>query len=223
MSKRKILFLAMALSIVAILAVGATLAYFTDVDEVNNVMTMGNVDISLDEALVVKTEEKWTANAEADRVQANTYEDIYPGAVLPKDPTVHNDGSYEAYVRANVTVDFNKLAGLQEDGILFNGNSPDADLLSIIDIDTENWTYAGRSIVMEGDIRDVTYTYTYNKPLVADADATLFTKVTIPTFVTNETVATYGLASFNVDVVAEAIQTFGFADAEAAWTAYDAE
>lgn len=49
MNKRKILALAMALSMVAILAVGATLAYFTDVDSDKNVFTVGSVSIQQDE------------------------------------------------------------------------------------------------------------------------------------------------------------------------------
>ncbi len=45
MNKRKILTLAMALCMVAILAVGGTLAYFTDADKDINVMTTGSVKI----------------------------------------------------------------------------------------------------------------------------------------------------------------------------------
>lgn len=221
MNKRKTLLVAMALSMVAILAAGATLAYFTAEDEVKNVFTMGNVDISLDEAPVVKTDDKWAADEEAARVKTNEYKDIYPGAVLPKDPTVHNDGSYEAYVRAKVVVDFNKLAGLQADKQLFNGETADAELLSIVDIDTANWTFETYAVDFEA--RTVTYTYTLNKALAADADAKLFSKVTIPTALTNEEVEAYGLQNFTIDVLAEAIQTFGFENAEAAWTAYDAE
>lgn len=221
MNKRKTLLVAMALSMVAILAAGATLAYFTAEDEVKNVFTMGNVDISLDEAPVVKTGDKWDADENAARVKTNEYKDIYPGAVLPKDPTVHNDGSYEAYVRAKVVVDFNKLAGLQADKVLFNGATKDAELLSIVDIDTANWTFDSYAVDFES--RTVTYTYTLNEALAADADAKLFSKVTIPTALTNEEVEAYGLQNFTIDVLAEAIQTFGFENAEAAWTAYDAE
>ena len=221
MNKRKTLLVAMALSMVAILAAGATLAYFTAEDEVKNVFTMGNVDISLDEAPVVKTDDKWAADEEAARVKTNEYKDIYPGAVLPKDPTVHNDGSYEAYVRAKVVVDFNKLAGLQADKQLFNGETADAELLSIVDIDTANWTFETYAVDFES--RTVTYTYTLNEALAADADAKLFSKVTIPTALTNEEVEAYGLQNFTIDVLAEAIQTFGFENAAAAWAAYDAE
>ena len=49
MSKRKILALALTLSMVAILAIGGTLAYFTDTDSETNVFTLGNVKIDLKE------------------------------------------------------------------------------------------------------------------------------------------------------------------------------
>ena len=49
MNKRKIILLATALCMVAILAVGGTLAYFTDTDEKTNVFTVGRVDITLKE------------------------------------------------------------------------------------------------------------------------------------------------------------------------------
>jgi len=47
MSKRKILSTALVLCMVAILAVGGTLAYFTDTDEATNTFTIGKVDITL--------------------------------------------------------------------------------------------------------------------------------------------------------------------------------
>lgn len=50
MKKRRILAIAMSLVIVAILAIGATLAYFTDTDEETNTFTVGNVKIDLIES-----------------------------------------------------------------------------------------------------------------------------------------------------------------------------
>ena len=49
MSKRKILMLAMSLCMVAILAVGGTLAYFVDTETATNTFTVGKVDIQLNE------------------------------------------------------------------------------------------------------------------------------------------------------------------------------
>ena len=49
MNKRKIVLLATALCMIAILAIGGTLAYFTDTDSETNTFTVGNVKIDLKE------------------------------------------------------------------------------------------------------------------------------------------------------------------------------
>ena len=91
MSKRKILLLAAALCMIAILAVGGTLAYFTDTTDVeNNIFTVGNVDITLDEP-------KWEEQGKGDAPE------VYPGEALAKDPTVHNVGANPCFVRVRVS------------------------------------------------------------------------------------------------------------------------
>ena len=80
MNKKKILVLAMALSMVAILAIGGSIAYFTAEDNAENVFTVGNVEIDL-------TEPNWEAQGEDEAA------DAYPGEALAKDPTVENTGA----------------------------------------------------------------------------------------------------------------------------------
>lgn len=221
MSKKKILSLCLIIALAATAVLGGTLAYFTDTDENTNTFTMGNVDITLDEAPVERVEDEWVP-VEGDRVQENTYANIYPGVVLPKDPTVHNVGSYGAYVRVKITVDFNKLAGMQADKELFNGKTEDEELTNILNIDTENWNYVEK--VIDFDARTVTYIYNYNTELAAGADTTaVFTEVSIPAALTNEDIADYGLNNFEIKIVAEAIQADSFADVSAAFAAYEAE
>lgn len=218
--KKKLTAVALIVCMLAIMLVGASLAYFTDTDEAANTFTMGNIDITLDEAAVERVGDEWVKNN--DRVHENTYESIYPGAVLPKDPTVHNVGSYGAFVRAKITVDFNKLAGMQADKELFNGEAEDEDLINILNIDTENWTFVEYAV--DFATRTVTYTYNYKTELAADADTTpVFTQVSIPGALTNEVVTAYGLGEFEINVIAEAIQADGFADVNASFEAYDAE
>lgn len=86
MSKRKILLLAMAVAMVAILAIGGTLAYFTDEDDATNTFTIGNVDIDLEE------------NFDGD--EAN----LQPGLDINKDVYVTNTGSNDAYVRVHIAI-----------------------------------------------------------------------------------------------------------------------
>lgn len=89
MSKRKILALALTLSMVAILAIGGTLAYFTDTDDATNTFTVGNVDITL-------TEPNWEGSGSQDAPE------VYPGEPLAKDPTVKNVGANPCFVRISV-------------------------------------------------------------------------------------------------------------------------
>ena len=215
--KKKLLLVCLATILAASAVIGGTLAYFTDQDNNTNTFTMGNISIALDEAKVEKGESNtWTAKNE--RVKGNTYENIYPGAVLPKDPTVHNTGSNDAYVRVKITIPVNALTAMQKDGSI--ATDSDADLKSIIDIDTGNWSFVSAA-VNNATVPTVTYIYNYSSKLaVGESTSAVFTRVAVPTFITNEASASVG--SFSIDIVAEAIQSDGFADSAAAFSAFDA-
>nr|MBR4281553.1 SipW-dependent-type signal peptide-containing protein [Clostridia bacterium] len=89
MNKRKILLLAALLSMVAILGVGGTLAYFTADDAATNTFTVGNVKIDL-------TEPNWASTGSGDAPE------VYPGEALAKDPTIKNIGKNPCFVRVKV-------------------------------------------------------------------------------------------------------------------------
>lgn len=89
MNKRKILLLVALLSMVAILGVGGTLAYFTAEDTATNTFTVGNVKIDL-------TEPNWVTSGSGDAPE------VYPGEALTKDPTVTNTGKNPCFVRVKV-------------------------------------------------------------------------------------------------------------------------
>ena len=83
MSKRKIVLLASALCMVAILAIGGTLAYFTDTDAKTNTFTIGALDITL-------VEDFDSSNAMLKPGKANA---------VNKDVSIKlNDGSVDSYV-----------------------------------------------------------------------------------------------------------------------------
>lgn len=90
MTKRKITLVALSLALIAILAVGGTLAYFVDADSKTNTFTVGNVDITL-------TEPNWDTSGSVDAPE------VYPGEKLAKDPTVTNIGKNPCFVRVKVT------------------------------------------------------------------------------------------------------------------------
>lgn len=113
--KKRTKILAVILSCAAILGgtVFGSMAYLQDQDSVTNTFTVGQVDISLDEALTNDAGEKLAADKTtvytdpdsqtlADRVKANTYK-LIPGHTYVKDPTVHvAAGSEACYVFVKV-------------------------------------------------------------------------------------------------------------------------
>ena len=112
MSKRKILLAALSICMVAILAVGGTLAYLTDYDQAKNVFTIGKIDIELTEpdskvkdknetTLTDKTE--IVKNAEGEEVGVN-YKNLMSGNKIVKKPTITNTGDNTAYVRVVLTM-----------------------------------------------------------------------------------------------------------------------
>ena len=101
MKRKNIFAIALSLALAAVLAVGATLAYFTSQDATQNTFTMGNVAITLDE-----TNANPNAPTGSGRVTENTY-NVYPGLIVDKDPTVTNVGSNDAWIRAKIVVKAN--------------------------------------------------------------------------------------------------------------------
>ena len=96
MTKRKLLTGALSLSMVAILAVGGTLAYFTDTDGEDNVFTTGNVAIDLTETFDEENAKLLPATGSA---QDGTLENGIEKRVF-----VTNEGSEDAYVRVHIAI-----------------------------------------------------------------------------------------------------------------------
>ena len=174
MNKRKIILLAALLVMVAILGVGGTLAYFTAEDEATNTFTVGNVKIEL-------TEPNWDATGKAEA------ENVYPGQVLPKDPTVKNTGNNPCYVRVAVE----GLDVLGKDDLL----------IKVGELGT-GW-----------ELYEVDGYYYYMEVLAAgEATKTpVFETITIPTALTNDKGEEYE-GKYNVKVTAYAVQSQGAPD-----------
>ena len=85
MNKRKILTLALSICMIAILAIGGSLAYLTDTDNQTNTFTVGDVKIDL-----------WEDYTDMSK--------LVPGLVVEKEAYVDNIGSEPAYVRVHVAV-----------------------------------------------------------------------------------------------------------------------
>lgn len=230
--KKKLTLVVTCIVLVAAMVIGGTLAYFTDTDDATNTFTVGNVKIVLDESQATKgNDNKWTSDKDV-RVDKNTYENIYPGAVLPKDPTIHNTGKNDAYVRLVVTMSINAFK-------LFGDEDPIVTITKMINADEENWTYVGQN--KAGTYYDLekgymlAYEFRYNKVLKGGEDTTpLFTEVTIPTTLTEDMVTKYTNGSFVMELTAQAIQADSFVATDNgdgtmtsamdnAWAAFDAQ
>lgn len=211
--KKKLLIMSVAMVLVCAFAVGMTIAYLTSTDEVVNTFTVGNVQIKLDEADVDEYG-RVPQGSPAPRVTANTYK-LIPGHTYTKDPTVTVlSGSESSYIKMTVT--FTKADALDD---IF---APGANLTSIFNgYDSTNWIYKGNT--EDNDTR--TYEFWYKDAVAAPtADVALdalFDSITVPRTITNDQLAT--IQGMTITVNAYAIQADGFADADAAWAAYNAQ
>lgn len=120
--KKKIIALSVALVLVVAAAVSATLAYFTDTEEVKNHFTVGKVDISATEHVQhidgadeahIKMDESLSLDSDGMlETDGYDYASILPGDTMTKKVTVTNDGANAAYVAIAVYqtnyVDFNR-------------------------------------------------------------------------------------------------------------------
>ena len=214
--KKKILALSMCIALAAIAIVGASLAYFTDTKTATNTFTMGDVKIKLDETNV--------NDPQGDRVTSNAY-NVYPGAVVTKDPIVHNVGKNGAYIRATVNVSnwMNLVSAYYPDfKETFPNDGYKAALNLLVGDLGEGWSVVD---VVAGDVMtigqfDAKFILKYDGVLAADADTTaMFQTVTIPAGIDNANADSFD----EVKVVAQAIQADGFDTWEDAFAAFDGQ
>lgn len=204
-------------------SVMATLAYLTDTDKVVNTVTVGKVDITVDESEVTPDGEPVEG---ADRVEGNEYH-LIPGQTYVKDPTMTvKQGSEESFVRMLVTI--NCLSELKA---IFGDDFLPENYVS--GWDRSIWI--PESVTEDAATNTATYEFRYYKTVDASEAAAdivlepLFTSFTLPGEVTGEELAT--IADLEIVAVGNAIQTLGFADdaaagttaEDAAWAAFDAQ
>lgn len=209
---------ALLLTLCAVLLVTAsmlgTMAYLTSTDEVKNTFTVGQVKITLDEAKVDENGKALTGD-KAERVKDNKYK-LLPGHTYNKDPMVTVlKGSEASYVKMTVT--FSKASALDA---IFDPTG--ADLTSIFNgYDRANWIYKDNTEDAAADTRTYEFWYkdTVGAPTADVALDALFDSITVPGTITNKQLAT--IEGMTITVNAYAIQADGFANAEAAWAAFD--
>lgn len=95
--KKKVALTAAAVAMVGTLAVGGTLAWFTDTETATNVVTTGNVNISIEEST---DGANYTKKENGEGI---TFDDQYvPGDTVDKYVRIANVGANNAYVRVQV-------------------------------------------------------------------------------------------------------------------------
>jgi len=117
MNKRKLMLVAVALCMVAILGFGGTLAYLTDTDHQVNTFTTGHVDLELDESEITTGEDgEYTGVTENRTSDSQTYK-VFPADVVTKDPRMTlSTESEDAYMAAKMVVTGNlySLIGVED-------------------------------------------------------------------------------------------------------------
>ena len=203
LNKKKVVVVALAICLAAILSVG-TLAWFNAQDDITNKFLVTDSETDADDIFsVVVYETELDANGETTgnvTEAGNTYDNIAPGDVLTKDPTVKNTGKYDQWVRVNVTLSnatnwMSVLTACQITELerIFGG------------YDATLWQSEGNDNPQVDQATDtVTFTYYLKNKLTPGATATLFTSVTIPEEF-DQYYMTY-INEFELKVVAEALQ-----------------
>jgi predicted ribosomally synthesized peptide with SipW-like signal peptide len=147
--KKKIVLLCTAAAMVAVLAVGGTLAYLQDqTATATNTFTIGEVSGALLENGSTNNEEPITGSTQNDNIYYDwdgvdsdrEAENIVPGQRVQKAPRVENDGLNDVYVRLTVTgVDFSGI-----DDIDWTAAAGEDFVPSGLNLGTDDneWTYS---------------------------------------------------------------------------------
>jgi predicted ribosomally synthesized peptide with SipW-like signal peptide len=178
--KKKIIAAALAVCMMATLAVGMTLAYFTDTKTAVNTFTVGNVKIDL-------AEKKWETSGKEEG------KSVYAGEALAKDPTVTNTGANPCFVRI-------KVDGL--DSLVPQGTQGTERDKWMITYRTEYANKLGEGWV---DGKDGYYYYTKVLENKDEATTPLFDQIVMPTALKGDDQN----PAYNVVVKAEAVQAQG--------------
>lgn len=222
--KKKIVLISLAIALVAILAVGGSLAYFMDTDEVKNVFTVGSVDIEQNEDFVQNSQLLPVVGTDPQNADDN---------YIKKTVTVENTGENNAYVQTLVAVP----ACLDNSGALKIWDSNAA---------TNGWTKLDGDTAIDGVQPKYTttidnllynvYVYRYNTALAAgattapsmeyvyivpEADLNVYTDANggkTAYFVMNGTEITEfdATGELNIYVATQGVQDRGFANADEA-------
>ncbi len=203
MTKKRVLFAALAVMLIAIISVG-TLAWYNSTDSVENTFkfddtnTDGTPDFEIE---VFETKEDGT------ETDAKVYEDIIPNGTYAKDPTVRNKGDYDMYARLIVTVSDAKvwMDAAAKYGLTAVG-AEDTILEKLVDLNAKWVRYD--NVEYDATADTLTYVYYYNEIIAQKGglSAKLFTEVTIPSQLQTEDLNLVD-DQFTISIKGDAIQS----------------
>ena len=212
MNKKKVLVLALAVIMIAILSF-STLAWFSDDDEVtNDFMIAGSGTEDPDDIFSVDVWEDEDGDGEPDDdfpdddKDGLEYEDILPGDELEKAAFVKNTGSYNQYIRVTMTI------------------SDWAEIKDLITIDLaegfqDNWKITSDGVgCEEGNLKvtndksvengNLVVVMFLNKKLAVGEEVKVMDLVKISTEATRDDFKSANFADgFQIDIKADAVQT----------------
>ncbi len=214
MTKKKVLVLALAISLIALISMG-TLAWFHDADSVvNEFFVADSTDTTPDDIFDVNVWERIDEDGDGQidaTITAETgfdYKDVLPGDKLVKEPFVRNEGYYDQYVRVIVTI--------SDATAWINAMGLDFEIEDVFEgYDATQWNHVEK--IIEGSTDTITYVLYYNGILDGDDTANdstsgtndsvvLFTHVNIPESLTREQAAQFR-SMFSISIKAQAVQT----------------
>lgn len=189
--KKKVILTVLCAVILVVGSVLGTMAYLTSkTATANNTFTVGNVSITLDEALVNDDGTVVTGD-DAARVTSNTYK-LMPGHTYTKDPTIHvAPGSEACWLFVKVD---NGIANIED-----SSNTIASQMAK-----DSNWTL----------VNGQTNVYAYKSAVSAGTDVKVF-----ESFKIKGDAVTSKYANASISITGYAVQADGFSTPEAAWTA----
>lgn len=206
MKKKKILLASIAVILAAILCIGGTLAYFTDVTDTKSNMFVVKGDDPTAIFNAELTEPAWDAYEGKD---ADGKAIIESGVTIPKDPTITlTDDSYEygAWVAFKVIV-----KGIPAGYGIFSSSGKSIQNL-LVNHKSFNATWVPGTNSTEAQ-----FTYYHTVKLNKGESVTLFEAVQFPDDMTAEELVAF--ANFQIDVTGYAVSAEEFENADAARTA----
>lgn len=241
--KKKIFSLCLVLALAATAIIGGTLAYFTDTEEAENVFTIGNIDVQLFESYYhragaymdnVPEDAKVTGEITDEMIEesAEEYEAylksqvLMPGLHINKMPYVKNTGNNDAYVRIRVMIPSTLDVNFLNSSVFCTSAMSEGEF-------TRDPAYTAGEVTVNGKVVDTYAVYEFTRVEALEPGEmtywNVWNTIALDPEVTNqdlETVIGNGIASdltFGVKVEVDAIQADSFADADAAWAAFDAQ